>query len=395
MPPGGAPLTRRSAFDVIPFRFKSAGQIVFGRGAAQDAAGIILAFGDRILLLRGSAVPWVDELTAELEQRGGTVIPVTGRGEPDVTAVTQAVATGRAAAVTVVVAVGGGAVIDLGKATAAMLPGTSDIRDHLEGIGPAAPLGAQPLPFVALPTTSGTGAEVTKNAVISVPEAGRKVSLRDDRMIPDVAVVDPALTDGCPMGVTLSSGFDAVTQLIEPYLSSRANPMTDALVRAALPQGLTALAQLSRGQDEGARDAMAYASVMGGLALANSGLGAVHGLAGVVGGRFNAPHGVICARLLGPVLSENHMALKAAGADTNRFDEIAGLIAAAFDLPRQGCFGQLGGLLDRLEVPRLSGWISPDADLRAVAAEASVSSSMKANPCVLPIDTLHRILIQG
>lgn len=377
---------------MTPFNFVSPGRIVFGRSVARDASALIRPLGTRILLVRGSSVDWVDALTADLEQAGCAVTPFVGRGEPDVATVTRALETGRNTAVDVVVAAGGGAVIDLGKATAALLPGTTDILDHLEGVGAAVPLGAPPLPFVAIPTTAGTGAEVTKNAVISVPDAGRKVSLRDDRMVPDIALVDPALTDNCPRDVTLSSGFDAITQLVEPYLSHRANPMTDALVRQALPQGLEALSRLSKGEEKQARDGISLASLMGGLALANAGLGAVHGLAGVVGGRFNAPHGVICARLLGPVLLENNRMLQSANANVARFDEVAKLVSAAFDLPPKACFETLNDLLDRLEVPRLSGWIDANADLEAVAREAAGASSMKANPCVLPDTTLVRIL---
>ncbi|MGA9253869.1 MAG: iron-containing alcohol dehydrogenase [Roseobacter sp.] len=377
---------------MTPFSFISPGQIVFGRGVAQDAAALIPPLGTRVLMVRGSSVHWVETLRAELEQAGCVVTSFTGHGEPDIATVARAVNTGRNAAVDVVVAVGGGAVIDLGKATAALLPGTTNILDHLEGVGAAAPLGAHPVPFVAIPTTSGTGAEVTKNAVISVPDAGRKVSLRDDRMVPDIALVDPALTDDCPRDVTLASGFDAITQLVEPYLSHRANAMTDALVREALPQGLNALSRLATAEDAEARDMMSFASLMGGLALANAGLGAVHGLAGVVGGRFSAPHGVICARLLGPVLIENNAMMRSTGADTTRFEEIARLVSSAFDLPSETCFESLSALLDQLDVPRLSKWISADADLEAVVLEASSASSMKANPCVLPPTALHRIM---
>ncbi len=380
---------------MTPFSFISAGQIIFGRGASQEAVKSIRPFGQRVLLIRGSSVQWADTLTAELQAAGCEVTTFIGHGEPDVATVTRALDSGRAASVDVVVAIGGGAVVDLGKAAAALLPGATDILDHLEGVGPAAPLVLHPLPFVAIPTTSGTGAEVTKNAVISVPEAGRKVSLRDARMVPDVALVDPALTDNCPKGVTLSSGFDAITQLVEPYLSSKANPLTDALVRAALPKGLEALSRLAESEEKEARDAMSFASLMGGLALANAGLGAVHGLAGVVGGRFAAPHGVICARLLGPVLTENRLALQSSGADISRFDEIAHLIASAFDLPPQDCFDSLGGLLDRLGVPRLSEWINSDADLYSVCVEAAGASSMKANPCTLAPARLHQILQAG
>ena len=377
---------------MVPFTFQSAGRIVFGRGVSNQAASLIAPFGKRVLLIRGTSVVWADQLTSELETAGCKIISFTGKAEPNVETVKAALDAGLASDAELVVGVGGGAILDLGKACAALLPSSSGIMQHLECVGGAAPLNADPLPYIAIPTTAGTGAEVTKNAVISVPEAGRKVSLRDDRMLPNVALIDPALCDGCPRQVTLASGFDAITQLIEPYLSARANPVTDALVRAALPRGLAALAQLAKEPDAAARDAMSFASVMGGLALANAGLGAVHGLAGVIGGRFDAPHGLICARLLGPVLDQNQRELASSGAVLTRFEETAELIATAFDLPRTTCFSALPHLLDQLEMPRLSNWIPANANLHVVVNEASGASSMKANPCVLPPEALKAAL---
>ncbi|MFG6583438.1 iron-containing alcohol dehydrogenase [Sulfitobacter sp. 1A12779] len=366
-----------------PFGFATAGRIRFGRGVAGEAASAARGYGRQVLLLRGGSVAWVDELARDLAAAGCEVTQLHGSGEPSVDDVRAAVAAGRGA--DVVLGVGGGAVIDLAKAAAALIPSECDVMEHLEVVGAGKPLQADPLPMIAIPTTAGTGAEVTKNAVIAVPEAARKVSLRDDRMLPRLALVDPALTDGAPRGVTLGSGLDALVQVIEPYLSSKANPLTDALCRAAIPQGIAALKRLAAGEDQDARDALAYVSLSGGLALANAGLGAVHGLAGVIGGRFAAPHGLICGRLLGPVLAANADALGVSA----RFTEVQMWLSDGFDLPEEGTFDALTAMLDDWGLERLNQWIPEDADLGETAREAAASSSMRANPCVLEAETLE------
>lgn len=380
---------------LAPFGFLTAGQIRFGRGTALTCAGDVARFGRTVLLVRGQAVGAVDEIAARLDQRGCRVIPVIGQGEPTCASVGAAVDLGRAAQVDVVLAIGGGAVLDLGKAVAAMIPARGDIMDHLEGVGGGQPLNIDPLPCIAIPTTAGTGAEVTKNAVIGVPEAGRKVSLRDDRMLPRLAIVDPALTDGAPASVTFSSGFDAVTQVIEPYLSNRANPLTDTLCRSAIPMGVQALARLAEGEDAGARDHIAYVSLLGGLALANAGLGAVHGLAGVIGGRFDAPHGLICARLLGPILGRNRAAAEAAGDPSDRYGEIATALGQAFDVAPDAAFAALSDQLDALKLPRLGKWLAADTDLNALATEAAATSSMRANPYILSMSDLSSAVAEA
>ena len=368
---------------ISPFGFATAGRIRFGRGVAGEAASAARAYGRQVLLLRGGSVAWVDELARDLAAAGCEVTQSRGSGEPSVKDVRAAVAAGRGA--DVVLGVGGGAVIDLAKAAAALIPSECDVMEHLEVVGGGRPLQADPLPMIAIPTTAGTGAEVTKNAVIAVPEAARKVSLRDDRMLPRLALVDPALTDGAPRGVTLGSGLDALVQVIEPYLSSKANPLTDALCRAAIPQGIAALKRLAEGEDQAARDALAYVSLSGGLALANAGLGAVHGLAGVIGGRFGAPHGLICGRLLGPVLAANADVLGVSA----RFTEVQRWLSDGFDLPQTGTFDALSDLLDNWGLDRLDRWIPEEADLGETAREAAASSSMRANPCVLETEALE------
>ncbi|SFH31702.1 iron-containing alcohol dehydrogenase [Sulfitobacter dubius] len=366
-----------------PFGFATAGRIRFGRGVAGEAVTAARAYGRQVLLLRGGSVAWVDELARDLAAAGCEVTQLRSSGEPSVEDVRAAVAAGRGA--DVVLGVGGGAVIDLAKAAAALIPSDCDVMEHLEVVGAGRPLQADPLPMIAIPTTAGTGAEVTKNAVLAVPDAARKVSLRDDRMLPRLALVDPALTDGAPRGVTLGSGLDALVQVIEPYLSSKANPLSDALCRAAIPQGIAALKRLAAGEVPAARDAMAYVSLSGGLALANAGLGAVHGLAGVIGGQFGAPHGLICGRLLGPVLAANADVLGVSA----RFTEVQRWLSDGFDLPEDGTFKALTAMLDDWGLDRLNRWIREDADLTETAREAAASSSMRANPCALEAKTLE------
>lgn len=368
---------------IAPFGFATAGRIRFGRGVAGEAIDAARAYGCRVLIVRGGSVAWVDELSRELTAAGCDVTEVRSSGEPSVEDVRSAVLAGRGAQV--VLGVGGGAVIDLAKAAAALIPSECDVMEHLEIVGAGRPLQAAPLPMIAIPTTAGTGAEVTKNAVIAVPEAARKVSLRDVRMLPRLALVDPALTDGAPRGVTLGSGLDALVQVIEPYLSNKANPLSDALCRSAIPQGIAALKRLADGEDKAARDALAYVSLSGGLALANAGLGAVHGLAGVIGGRFNAPHGLICGRLLGPVLAANSRAFGA----SLRFAEVQRWLTVGFDLPKTDTFDAFAALLDGWGLDRLNRWIPEGTDLGETAHEAAMSSSMRANPCVLGQDALE------
>jgi alcohol dehydrogenase class IV len=300
-----------------------------------------------------------------------------------------ALAEARVFAPDVVTGLGGGAVLDLAKALAGLIPATGQVLDHLEGAGQGLPLIQNPLPFVAVPTTSGTGAEATKNAVIDVPAQRRKVSLRDDRMMARLAIVDPALTDGCPRGVTLSSGLDALTQVIEPYLCNRANPATDALARAAIPMALAALPALMQDEDAGARDAMAWVSLSGGIALANAGLGAVHGLAGVIGGVTGAAHGAICGTLLPFVIAANRAAMPA-GLVAERLAEVDAMLSTAFG----GGPGTeaLHRWSRRNGLPGLAALGLDARDHGSVAAAAAGASSMKANPVVLPEAVLQAIL---
>lgn len=366
-----------------PFGFATAGRIVFGRGQFVEAAEMAASLGRRVFLVHGASGRHIAPFLEAGKARGLVVTCHACPAEPDLSLLAEALTVARNRGTECVVAIGGGAALDLGKAVAALLPAPGDPIDHLEVVGKGLPLERQPLPCLAVPTTAGTGAEVTRNAVIGVPEHGRKVSLRDARLIPDIALVDPALTDGAPRAVTLGSGLDAVTQVIEPYLSTRATPLTDAICRSAIPKGLKALARLMATEDPDARDDLAYTSLCGGLALANAGLGAVHGLAGVIGGAVpTAPHGAVCGVLLPHVLAANRIACN----DKTRFDEVDAAIRAALGTSDLARWASDQGL------PSLSAMgVTPK--MHADIAEAALaSSSMKANPAELPVGRLQEIL---
>ncbi|SNR58133.1 iron-containing alcohol dehydrogenase [Paracoccus sediminis] len=377
---------------IAPFALATATAILFGRGQAGHAAARVADMGGRVLLVHGRDARRASWLADALAAQGCAVTGFAVPREPDIPLVQDGILAANGAQV--VVALGGGAVIDTGKAVAALVPATRPMLDHLEVVGRGLPLDHPPLPFVAIPTTAGTGAEVTRNAVIGVPDHRRKVSLRDARMLPRLAIVDPALTDGCPRAVTLASGLDAITQVVEPYVCTRANPLTDALCREAIPRGIVAIRRLMEAEDPAARDDMAWVSLCGGLALANAGLGAVHGLAGPLGGLTGAAHGAICGALLPHVLAANRRAA-ADPAIIARLDQVAHWIGAAFGRPHASAPEAARALADwshAAGLPALSALgIGPEA--QAAAAEAAAaSSSMKANPAALTTADLRRAM---
>lgn len=377
----------------MAFSIAMPGRIVFGRGEALTAPGLIAAYGGRGVVVHGATAARAGWLLAGLRAQGCEVIGLPCAGEPVLADLEAALAVARAQRPDWVVGCGGGAALDLAKALAALIPAPGGPMDHLEVVGKGLPLVAPPLPFIALPTTAGTGAEATKNAVIGVPDQGRKVSLRDDRMLARLAIVDPALTDGCPKAVTLASGLDAVTQVIEPYISAKATPFTDAITWPVIAPGLAALKVLMAGEDAGARDALAWCSVTGGVALANAGLGAVHGLAGVIGGQTGAAHGAICGALLGPVLAMNRR--RTDGAARARIDAVCGLIAGVFggtadEAPQVLTDWARGQGLPGLEAQGLAR-----GSFGAVAEASALSSSMKGNPVGLGVADLVAVLEQA
>lgn len=370
----------------MSFSFATAAEIHFGRGTARIVPEAASRFSDRAMLVHGRDGARSAWLAEDLKNSGVGIVPIACPGEPDLKLVEAAVDVAREARPGVVIAVGGGSVIDLGKAVAALAPARDRALAYLEVVGEGRALTADPLPFIAIPTTAGTGAEVTKNAVIGVPDHRRKVSLRDARMIPDIAIVDPALTDGAPRSVTFSSGLDAVTQVIEPFLSTRACPLTDALCADAIPRGLRALLRLHQTEDPAARDDMALTSLFGGIALANAGLGAVHGLAGVIGGRTGAPHGAICAALLPRVLEVNAEALPVEDKLRRKLDRVFAWIADALEVRDEDATQALAMKIAEVGIPDLAKLGVTEGDMGDIALAARAASSSKSNP--VPPDRL-------
>ncbi|MCV2879378.1 iron-containing alcohol dehydrogenase [Sedimentimonas flavescens] len=373
------------------FSVTAPAQTIFGRDSRLGAATHVARLGARVLLVSGRSVPWVETFAAELRALGLAVARHYSAGEPSLGDVRDGVSAARRFRVACVVAIGGGASIDLGKAIAGLAGSEGDPEEYLElGPAPARCLN-NPLPFVAMPTTAGTGAEATRNAVISLPEQQLKISLRDPRLVPALAIVDPALTDGLPKALTLATGLDAITQLIESYLCNRANPVSDALCRDTLPEAITALRCLMEGPSEAARDTMARASYLSGLALANSGLGVVHGLASVIGGRGGA-HGAICGRLLADALHVNRTVAARAGLSARRYDDVDGWL-------REGLGGADSGpeclrsFVDRHGLPTLRDLHLPESDFDAVARASLGASSTKANPVALSEGEIVQILL--
>jgi alcohol dehydrogenase class IV len=373
---------------MTPFGITQPGRILFGRGEAAKAPALISSFGPRGLVVHGAnpaRAAWL------VEALGPQTLALPCAGEPTLSDLEAALSLARGHRPDWVAAMGGGAALDLGKALAALIPAPGGAMDHLEVVGKGLPLTAAPLPFIAIPTTAGTGAEVTKNAVIAAE--GRKVSLRDDRMVARLAIVDPALTDGCPKAVTLASGLDAVTQVIEPYVSCKATPYTDALTRPVIGLGLQALMRLMQGEEPEARDRMAWVSLCGGLALANAGLGAVHGFAGVIGGMTGAAHGAICGALLGPVLQANRAA--ASGDASSRLDLVCAIIAEALGSTADEAPTALQAWARAAGLPGLAALGVREDQHAEIVAAAQEASSMKGNPVRLTGDQLLAVLAQA
>lgn len=372
------------------FSFATAATIRFGLGAASTLVEDSRGLGSRPFLVTGSSRARTDHVTAGLGEVGHFGLS----GEPSFEDATAAVAAAREAGADVVVGLGGGAVLDLAKAVAALAPAEGEPIDYAEVIGAGRELPANPLPFVACPTTAGTGSEVTANAVLSSPEHRVKVSLRSPGMLARVAVVDPELTVSCPPQVTAQSGMDALTQCLEPLTSRMTNPIVEALALAGLRSASRGLLRAHRdGEDIAARTDVAFSSLMGGLSLANAKLGAVHGLAGVLGGTTGAPHGAICAALLAPTTDANIRAMSQRDPDN---PGLAGYLLGAealtgeLSLPR--LVEWLADLAARLGSPRLRELGLRPADHDEVVTKALRASSMKGNPIDLTQEELHAVL---
>lgn len=377
------------------FGFVSAGRIIFGPGVSRRLPGISSEFGSRALVVTG-ANP--DRFADRLEEVAGALDSLSTfevDSEPSIELIEKGVSRGRDAGSDVVIALGGGSVIDAGKAIAGLLGNAGKLIDYLEVIGGAQPLPKPGLPFIAAPTTAGTGSEVTKNAVVYSPLHRVKVSFRSPYLIPRVALVDPELTYLLPPGITAASGLDALTQVLEPFVSRFANPLTDGICREGLTRAARSIRRVYSDPDNMTREDMSLASLFGGLALANAGLGAVHGLAGPLGGLIKAPHGSICACLLPHVAAENLRALKSlpdASVQLARFREVAQLLTGQPDAQIEEGLNWLIETCEMLRIPRLSELGLTRAEIPALVEQSLKASSMKGNPVDLTADDLATIV---
>ncbi|MET0863344.1 MAG: iron-containing alcohol dehydrogenase [Nakamurella sp.] len=378
---------------IAPFEFGTAGRILFGAGRAAELSDRVAGWGRSALVITGSKPDRHADLIGKLPMHTDLY---TVAGEPTVDTARQAVEAARAAAADQVIAIGGGSVLDLGKTVAMLVGNGGDPLDYLEVIGQGRPITAPSAPMAAVPTTAGTGAEVTENAVLASPEHGRKASLRSATMVPRLALVDPLLTVDCPPQVTASSGLDALTQCLEPLVSQQATPITDALTKEGLARAATGLrAAYLDGSDVTARTDMALASLLGGMALANAKLGTVHGFAGVIGGMVTAPHGAICAALLAAVVEVNVRALQARQPGSPALAKYR--IAAALLTGNDAASIEDGVDWIRETVALLG--IPPLADLGVrtaaaddIVAKTRTASSTKGNPVVLTDEELAQVL---
>ena len=360
---------------MVTFEFATATRIVFGAGTFAQAPAAVAALGSRPLLVTGKHVRYaLDGIHFAVEH------------EPTIDVAQAGVELARKERCDVVVGLGGGSALDCAKAIAALATNGLAL-EHLEVIGLGKPLEHPPLPCVAIPTTAGTGSEVTRNAVLHSTEARVKASLRSPLMLPRLALVDPDLLAGTPRPVLASSGLDALSQLMEPFLSHRATPLTDGLAREGIVRSARSLRRaFERGLEAPVREDLAVASLCGGLCLANAGLGAVHGFAAPAGGMFAAPHGAVCAALFSATMDVNLRAVSARAPERlGRFRELAALLGTN-DLG-----GWVRSLCDALEIPGLSHYGMAAADVPALVEKAKVASSMKGNPVVLTDDELTEI----
>jgi alcohol dehydrogenase class IV len=393
---------------VIPeFSISCLPRIIFGEGTLRQVPIIAASFGKRALLITGGhslrdSSHWAG-LTAGLHTQGVSWEELRIQDEPSPQLVDEAVRTVRSGQIEVVVGIGGGSVLDAAKAVAGLLANGHSVMDYLEGVGPELPYQGSAIPFIAVPTTVGTGSEATKNAVLSVrgPQ-GFKKSFRHDLLVPLYAIVDPLLLASCPPGLIAANGMDALTQLLESYVSSRANPVTDALALSGLEAVRDGLLEWYAGGEHAAsgRSSMAYAALLSGITLAQVGLGSVHGLAAPLGAFFPVPHGVVCGTLVAAATEMNIRALCArlpASPALEKYAQIGRLLNGGPSLSRAEAWKILVQTLSewtqRMEIPRLGAYGIQESDIPRIVANCR-GSSMKTNPIELTDAEVQEVLMQ-
>ncbi len=383
----------------MQFEFLTATQIIFGAGKASKIGTYAPTLGRRAMVVTGRSSARADIILEQLDKQGIESISFSVLGEPTTDIALAGVQKARQAACDWVIGIGGGSVIDTGKVIAALLTNEGELLDYLEVIGKGKPLEKMPAPYVAVPTTAGTGAEVTSNSVLESPEHRVKVSMRSPLMLPRLAIVDPELTYSMPPPITASTGLDAFSQLLEAFVSNKANPLTDGICREGLRRAAGSLVRVFEdGRDTEAREAMSLASLFGGLALANAKLGAVHGIAGPLGGMFKAAHGAICGRLLPYVMEMNISALQMREPESPslvRYREVARILTGKTEAEPSDGIDWIQNICSRLKLPPLADYKITEADFPLLVEKGQAASSMKGNPIQLTEEELVKILQQA
>jgi alcohol dehydrogenase class IV len=393
---------------IIPaFNLTGLPQVVFGDGSIRKVPALARGFGTRALVMTGARSfvesPHWPALQAQLQETGMAVSHAVVDGEPS-PALVDGIASGfKAKDIEVVIGIGGGSVLDAAKAVAGLLRISNSVMDYLEGVGPELPYEGPEVPFIAVPTTAGTGSEATKNAVLSKQGGdGFKKSFRHDRLVPNYAVVDPELLASCPKALIAANGMDAFTQLLESYVSTRANPVTDALAMSGIRAVRDSLHDwyFDRGDVAQHRANMAYAALLSGITLAQVGLGSVHGLAAPLGAFFPIPHGVVCGTLVAECTRVNIALLQQRQPNSDalwRYAHVGKVMRRDMTLSERDGLKALVEVLERwteeLDLPKLSAYGMRESDLPHVVANCR-GSSMKTNPIVLADDEVTAILLK-
>ena len=381
------------------FEFATATRIIFGSKTFKQTGSLAAELGRRILAVTGSSTERSNRLIEQLMVSGVEIDQYSVKGEPTVDVVNSGINFVREQGCDVVVAFGGGSVLDTGKAIAGMADNPGDLYDYLEVIGKGKKLVHPSLPFMAIPTTAGTGTEVTRNAVIGSPPHGVKVSLRSAYMLPRIALVDPDLTIDLPPNVTAFTGMDALTQLIEPYTTKLPNPMVDIISLEGVRRISHSLLRVYQdGTDPDSRTNMAMASMYSGISLANAPLGAVHGFAGPIGGMLPAPHGAICARLLPLVMEINIKALENGRGDHSllrRYETVATALTGKRNAKAMHGVEWVYQIREKLKIQPLGDYGLTEANIPELVEKSSRASSMKGNPVQLSMEEMTTILLRA
>jgi alcohol dehydrogenase class IV len=388
-----------------PFSIARLPRLDFGYGTIARLTGVVRQFGDRVLLVTGAhslqSTPHWETLRADFSRHRIKWEHCTVSGEPSPDLVDETVAAHAAGRFDVVVAIGGGSALDAAKAIAGLLRVQRSVMDYLEGVGPELPYEGPSVPFIAVPTTAGTGSEATKNAVLSIQgKAGFKKSFRHDKLVAEYAIVDPDLLVACPPDIIAANGMDALTQLIESYVSIRSNAFTDALGISGMRAARNGLLPWYEQAEEApeARGKMTYASLISGINLAQTGLGSVHGVASPLGAFYPIPHGVVCGTLVADATEINIRTMLEREPDNpalDKYTRVSEVLCQRRHKSKQDAWEALIDLLhnwtDRLKLPKLSAYGVQESGLDHIVAH-SRGSSMKTNPIVLTDSEIRAVV---